>query len=140
MIVTEEVIIMSSVGNNIRMRRNMQGISQSALAEAIGESRQTVYKYESGLVSNIPLAKLELIAHALECSPTDLTGWKRESHPAFKEDPLPYLTEEEAALLESWHKATDKERRSIAFILSEYGMPEPKSTKRSNHKAKGESK
>ena len=125
---------MPPVGINIRERREELGLSQSALAEAINESRQTIYKYESGLVSNIPIVKLEAIAEVLQCSPTDLTGWEAKTSPVVKEDSLPYITTEEQSLLECWHKATDKERRSIAFILSEYGMPEPKSAQRTiNH-------
>ncbi len=125
---------MPSIGSNIRERREKFGLSQSALAEAINESRQTIYKYESGLVSNIPIVKLEAIAEVLQCSPTDLAGWETKSASFVMEDSLPYITSEEQSLLECWHKATDKERRSIAFILSEYGMPEPKSAQRTiNH-------
>ena len=52
-------------GERIKARREELGITQVALADMIGESKQTVYKYESGLVSNIPSDKVELIAKAL---------------------------------------------------------------------------
>ena len=45
-------------GERIKARREELGITQVALADMIGESKQTVYKYESGLVSNIPSDKL----------------------------------------------------------------------------------
>ena len=52
-------------GERIKARREELGITQVALADMIGESNQTVYKYESGLVSNIPSDKVVLIAKAL---------------------------------------------------------------------------
>ena len=36
-------------GERIKARREELGITQVALADMIGESKQTVYKYESGL-------------------------------------------------------------------------------------------
>ena len=51
------------------MRREQLGITQTALADMIGESKQTIYKYESGVVSNIPSDKIEAIANALDVSP-----------------------------------------------------------------------
>ena len=56
-------------GERIKARREELGITQVALADMIGESKQTVYKYESGLVSNIPSDKVELIAKALGVQP-----------------------------------------------------------------------
>ena len=47
----------------------------------IGESKQTVYKYESDLVSNIPSDKVELIAKALRVQPEWIMGWDVSSSP-----------------------------------------------------------
>lgn len=66
---------MSVVGDNIRTLRIHRGLSQTELAEAIGESKQLLYKYESGVVSNIPIAKIEAIARVLNCTPESLVGW-----------------------------------------------------------------
>ena len=113
-----------SVGDNIRHYRTARGMTQTQLATAWGESRQTVYKYESGVVENISIAKLELIARALGCDPADLAGWKRSCVSVMmQEDTAPYLTRQEVALLDAWRKAKPKERRIIACILEEYGMP-----------------
>ena len=72
---------MSAVGERIRQLRLRRGISQSQLAEAIGETKQTLYKYEHGIVTNIPLQKLEAIARELDCPPTALTGWEESAAP-----------------------------------------------------------
>ena len=41
----------------------------------IGESKQTIYKYEAGIVTNIPSDKIELIAKALRVQPEWIMGW-----------------------------------------------------------------
>jgi transcriptional regulator with XRE-family HTH domain len=53
-------------------------MTQTELAEAIGESKQTIYKYEKGIITNIPLSKVEAIAKVLKCPPVALTGWRSQ--------------------------------------------------------------
>lgn len=72
---------MPNYGENIRARREALGISQVGLAEMIGETKQTIWKYESGTVTNIPLPKVEAIAKALHCSTEDITGWETKKEP-----------------------------------------------------------
>lgn len=77
-------------GERIRARREHLGLSQTALADMIGESKQTVYKYESGIISNIPSDKVEAIADVLKISPAWIMGWGDNNKiipPGF--DPLP---------------------------------------------------
>ena len=113
-----------SVGSNIRYFRELKGLSQIELAEKIGETRQTVYKYETDKVQTVPYHKLERIASVLACTPTELMGWASQAY-SVHEEAAPYLTEEETRLLGAWHQATDKERSVISLILKEYGMLEP---------------
>lgn len=67
-----------SVGERIRALRTARGLSQVELAAAVGESKQTIYKYEASIITNIPLSKLEAIARALHVSPVELTDWGAE--------------------------------------------------------------
>lgn len=79
-------------GERIRYRREQLGISQTAFAEQIGESKQTVYKYENGIISNIPSDKIEAIAAALKVSPSWIMGWGNDTitvPPGF--EPLPEM-------------------------------------------------
>lgn len=62
-----------ALGLRIRRRRNELGVSQTALAEAIGLTFQQVQKYESGF-NRISFSRLVGIAHALQCRVTDLIG------------------------------------------------------------------
>lgn len=65
-----------TIGQRIRERRESLGITQVSLADAIGERKQTLYKYETGVVTNIPIDKIEAIASALQTTPASLMGWE----------------------------------------------------------------
>ncbi len=109
---------MPVIGENIRRLRLKKGLSQTALAEAIGETRQTLWKYESGTVTNIPLAKVEALAEVLDCTPAHILGWQqgegRSSAPmlAVGEQSSPYLTSKEQELLDNFH-ALSRENRDL---------------------------
>lgn len=80
-------------GERIKKRREQIGLTQVALADMIGESKQTIYKYETGIVTNIPSDKIELIAKALRVQPEWIMGWTDtesvEIPPGF--EPLPKM-------------------------------------------------
>ena len=62
-------------GERIRDAREARKMSQEELVRACKTTKQTIYKYESGLVTNIPLDRLEAIADALGVSSAYLAGW-----------------------------------------------------------------
>lgn len=64
-----------SIGERIKELRLQQEISQTELAERINVSKQTLYKYETGIVTNIPSDKVEALATALNTTPAYLMGW-----------------------------------------------------------------
>ena len=65
-------------GERIIQLRVEKGISQTDLAIAIDVSKQTMYKYEMDLITNIPSDKIEMIAKALNTSPSYIMGWTNE--------------------------------------------------------------
>lgn len=62
------------IGMNIQIRRRACGLTQEQLAEALGVSRQTVAKWESGETSP-DLAHGAALAEALEVSLDDLVAY-----------------------------------------------------------------
>ena len=62
-------------GQRIRFRREELNIGQTELAEKINVSKQTLYKYETDIVTNIPSDKVEALAHALDTTPQYIMGW-----------------------------------------------------------------
>ena len=66
---------MSTIGDRIKNARENKGITQTELGDKIGSTKQTVYKYENNIVTNIPLDKIESIASELNVSPAFIMGW-----------------------------------------------------------------
>lgn len=64
-----------TVGQRIKSLREQNGITQTALADAISTTKQNIYKYETGVITNIPRKKIEAIAHVLNTTPAQLMGW-----------------------------------------------------------------
>lgn len=64
-----------TIGLRIKELRVQHGVTQSELAEAIGTIKQTIHKYESGVITNIPSDKIESIANYFNVTPAYLMGW-----------------------------------------------------------------
>lgn len=64
-----------TTGDRIRYLRNKEKLSQVELAKRIGASKQTLYKYENGIITNIPSDKIELLAEVLHATPAFIMGW-----------------------------------------------------------------
>ena len=69
------------LGERIRELRKEKRMSLEELADQIGTSRQTVHRYETGVISNIPSEKVEALARALGTTPQRLMGWEDDSIP-----------------------------------------------------------
>lgn len=64
-----------TIGEKIRQLRIKNGYSQVDLAMKADVSKQTLYKYEHGIINNIPADKIERIAEILNTTPSYLVGW-----------------------------------------------------------------
>lgn len=62
--------------NKLKELRLSRGLTLEAVAEAIGTSKQTIHRYESGVISNIPPHKVEALARVLGVTPPELMGWE----------------------------------------------------------------
>lgn len=65
-----------TIGERIRSIRQAKGISQTELANATGISKQTIYKYETNIILNIPSDKIEAISGYLNVNPAVIMGWE----------------------------------------------------------------
>ena len=66
---------MATKGERIKKYREELGLSQVFLADKIGVSKQTLYKYENDIITNIPSDKIEALAKVFNCTPAYLMGW-----------------------------------------------------------------
>ena len=72
-----------TIGNRIKNLRVQRNLSQSELAEMIGTIKQTIYKYETGIITNIPTDKITQLAKIFKVSPAYLMGWDTEEENIF---------------------------------------------------------
>lgn len=77
-----------TIGDRIKQCREALSITQTALADIVGTTKQNIYKYENGIITNIPSDRVKAIAAALNTTPTYLMGW---------EDALSHVHEESSA-------------------------------------------
>ena len=82
---------MATVGERIKKLRLDNNMSQVEFATKFGLSKQTLYKYENNLITNIPSDKIEEIAKGFGISPARLMGWD-EKH----DDDTAYYLDDEA--------------------------------------------
>lgn len=67
----------TGIGARIQSRRKELKMGADELAQKIGKSKATLYRYENGDIENVPLDILKPIAEALEVSPAYLMGWEK---------------------------------------------------------------
>lgn len=60
-------------------RRKAIGLSAERLAEMLGISPATIYRYENGDIEKVPGDRLGPIANALQTTPAYLMGWESET-------------------------------------------------------------
>lgn len=66
------------LSKNLKEMRKAKGYTLDMLAEAIGTSKQTISRYESGAITNIPPEKIQALAKTLSTTPSELMGWDSE--------------------------------------------------------------
>lgn len=65
------------IGDRIRHYRELAGLTMEELAKKTGVQKSAINKYEKGIVTNIPINRVVLIADALGVEPVALTDWER---------------------------------------------------------------
>ena len=84
------------LANKIKEKIREKGLTLEDVARALGTSKQTIHRYENGVISNIPHDKIEKLADVLSISPTELMGWDDVSFTydnilQINENPLPII-------------------------------------------------
>lgn len=101
-------------GERIKELRERIGKSQTEFAEMIGVSKQTLYKYENNIITNIPSDKIEAIAETTNATPGYVMGWEY-AHNDLKT--LGKLTSKDIEMLNAYHSASEETQSIIRKIL-----------------------
>jgi transcriptional regulator with XRE-family HTH domain len=110
-----------ALGLRIRQRRKSLGVSQTALADAVGLTFQQIQKYERGF-NRVSFSRLVDIAHALDCRVVDLIGDLDDANipsPLFRQDTAHLRESGAPELLAAYSAAPPALRRSILKLVTE---------------------
>lgn len=120
-----------TVGERIKEIRLKLGMSQVDFADKINVSKQTLYKYENNIITNIPPDKIEAAADLGNVSPSYLMGWDKIEAKVnlFAGDgAIEYVSKSEKALLELYNSLNDFGKREAYKRLEELTLIERYST------------
>ena len=100
------------IGDRIRYYRELAGLTMEELAKKTGVQKSAINKYEKGVVTNIPINRVVLIADALGVEPVALTDWER---PNGSVDPTSY--EKKKALIDRVLRMDPEQLDKLARLL-----------------------
>lgn len=85
---TDTSSVKTTIGEKIKKLRTELGITQEELAASAGTTKQTIHKYETGIISNIPASKIKAISDRLQTTPAYLMGWEDISYESLGLNPI----------------------------------------------------
>ena len=62
-------------GERIKQLREKRNLTQEEMAKLLNTTKQTIYKYEKSIITNIPSDRIEAIAKILNSTPEFILGW-----------------------------------------------------------------
>ncbi len=102
-----------TIGQRIRIARERRDLTLDEVAKRCNTTKQTIFKYENEIVTNIPYDKIVLLSNALAVSPSYLFGWEEK-----KDSPSELeLTEGEALMLELFRKIPEDKQAAALEML-----------------------
>ena len=101
-------------GNRIKNRREELGMGQTELAKKVGISKQSLYKYEKDIVTNIPSNIIEKLSRALDTTPTFIMGWKENETDVIAE-------------FEDYYQSLSQKASRLAVYLDAFAKLSPES-------------
>ena len=107
---------MSDTGSRIKRRRKALGYSAEKLAELVGVSPATIYRYEKNEIANMGADKLRPIAEALSTTPARLMGWDEEDEAFELRDQIRMDPDRRILLSLARHGTAQEGRQVVALI------------------------
>ena len=96
-----------SVGQRIALAREQKNMTLEEVARLCETTKQTIFKYENEIVTNIPYDKIVLLSKALDVSPSYLFGWEETQNSPSEQE----LTEGEMLMLEVFRLIPEEQQR-----------------------------
>ena len=102
-----------TIGQRIKSARERNDMTLDEVAKRCNTTKQTIFKYENEIVTNIPYDKIVLLSKALDVSPSYLFGWDEK-----KDSPSEQiLTEGEQLMLELFRRIPEDRQPAALELL-----------------------
>ena len=98
-----------TTGERLKLRRKEIGFSAEKVADQLGVSPATIYRYEKGDIEKVPVDSLAELAKILQTTPAYLMGWESQADQAEIND-----------LLAQIQASEEKEQSRIAEMIQEF--------------------
>ena len=110
-----------TIAQRIREARERKDMTLDEVAKRCNTTKQTIFKYENEIVTNIPYDKIVLLSKALDVSPSYLFGWDEKN-----DSPTDLqLSEGEKILLDLFNRVPeDKQQLVLQMIRAALGSQE----------------
>ena len=102
-----------TIGQRIKTVRERKDMTLDEVAKLCHTTKQTIFKYENEIVTNIPYDKIVLLSKALDVSPSYLFGWEEKNISPSEVQ----LTEGEKALLELFRKVPEDKQAMVIQMI-----------------------
>lgn len=99
------------IHENIKLLREKRGETLEEVAKAIGSSKQTIQRYETGEIKNIPYDKIVSLAKHFRVKPSAIMGWED------KEEVTDDIVSEHIELVTKWVKLSPEEQKAVMDII-----------------------
>ena len=102
----------------IKNRRKELELTADQVADALGVSRATVYRYESAQIEKVPTDVLGPLSKVLRCTPAYLMGWDDDVESTSESSELPYSISDRAMQIAlSYDQADERTRTAVEVAL-----------------------
>lgn len=98
-----------TTGERLKLRRKEIGFSAEKVADQLGVSPATIYRYEKGDIEKVPVDSLAELAKILQTTPAYLMGWESQADQAEIND-----------LLAQIEASEEKEQSRIAEMIQDF--------------------
>jgi len=106
------------LGERIKAMRAENGLTLDEVAIKVGTTKQTIQRYETGEITNIPSDKIEKLAMIYNTTPIKIMGWEIESK---EENGMCYMSEERKSVMNKIAELSESDFRYVSGLVARLG-------------------
>lgn len=121
-----------NTGELMKKRRKELGMNADYIADKLGVSRSTIFRYENGEIEKMPISVLKPLSEILGTTPAYLMGWEDETNFHNPKNTF-FLTEEEKELITQIRDFDEPIRDDLLSYIADLHQDRDKIPKSEQH-------